>query len=174
MNIIVAKCLNGGIGYEGKLPWHFRSDLRRFAELTKGQSNNAIVMGRKTWESLPLHPLPGRDNYVLSTTLKSEKATVFHSIEALMNCLELKNYDEIWIIGGTSVYEAFMEKANKLYVTEICENYCCDAFFPSIPDTFVLDSSIEKWTAVGSGSAGHKECDKIKGVLLKYNIYTRT
>ncbi len=61
MNIIVAKCLNGGIGYKNKLPWGFRSDLRRFAKLTKGQGNNAIIMGRKTWESLPLRLLLRRD-----------------------------------------------------------------------------------------------------------------
>ena len=173
MNIIVAKGLNGGIGYKGKLPWRFRTDLRRFAELTRGRGNNAVVMGRKTWESLPLHPLPGRDNYVLSATLESDQAYVFSSIETMTDYLKSKNYDEVWIIGGTSVYEAFMERVDKLYVTEIQKGYCCDTFFPPIPDAFVLDSSVEKWTST-SGSSSYGGCDKAEGVLLIYAVYIKT
>ena len=165
MNIIVAKCLNGGIGYKNKLPWGFRSDLRRFAELTKGQGNNAIIMGRKTWESLPLRPLSGRDNYVLSTTLRSDKAAVFPSVETLMSHLQDKDYDDIWVIGGAAVYEALMDETDKLYVTEIQNSYCCDTFFPSIPDAFTLESSVERWTTADS---------KTEDVLLRYAVYTRT
>ena len=65
-NIIVAMCDNNGIGYKNSLPWKNSEDLKRFAKLTKGNGNNAIVMGRKTWESLPYKPLKGRYNIVIS------------------------------------------------------------------------------------------------------------
>ncbi len=68
-NIIAARCLSGGIGFNGKLPWRCKSDLREFSKLTKGNGNNAVVMGRKTWESLP-NALKDRTNIILSN--KSE------------------------------------------------------------------------------------------------------
>lgn len=158
MNIIVAKCSNGGIGYKGELPWHFQDDLKYFAKQTRGKGNNAVVMGRKTWESIPRKPLSGRDNYVLSTTLKTKYAEVFDSCDMLISHLLTKKYDTVWIIGGSSVYKAFMNYVDKLYITEICKDYCCDVFFPDIPDNFVLSNSEEQITP--------------ENILLKYTIYT--
>ena len=67
-NIIVACDLEDGIGKDNKLPWNFPEDLKRFSQLTRGKGNNAVVMGKNTWESLPKKPLPKRDNLILSTS----------------------------------------------------------------------------------------------------------
>ena len=66
-NLIVACANNYGIGYNGELPWHIPNDLKRFSKLTKGKGNNAVIMGRKTWDSLPVKPLPNRVNIILTS-----------------------------------------------------------------------------------------------------------
>lgn len=138
MNIIVACCSNQGIGKENSLPWHFKSDLKYFAKVTKGDGNNAIVMGKNTWLSLPRKPLPKRDNLILSKTLKENNC--FESIDDLKTHIKTKNYDEIWIIGGSQIYNQFIKEqcVKRIYITHIERNYNCDTFFPKIPDDFLL------------------------------------
>ena len=135
MNIIVAKCLNGGIGYNNKIPWHCKEDLKLFSKLTKGNGNNAIVLGKNTWLSLPKRLLPGIDNYVLSTTLTGPD--IFPNVIKLKEHLEKKNYDDIWIIGGEKLYNYFLntKEVKKIYLTTINKYYTCDVFF-SINPTF--------------------------------------
>ena len=72
-NIIVAICENNGIGYNNSLPWNIKEDLKIFSKLTRGNNNNAIIMGRNTFESLPNNFLPKRDNLVLSESLKIDE-----------------------------------------------------------------------------------------------------
>lgn len=140
MNIIVAHCNNYGIGKDNNLPWHFKTDLRYFSKKTKGDGNNAILMGKNTWLSLPRRPLPNRDNFVLSTTLNIDNC--FKSINEAKEYFNNHNYDEIWIIGGSSIYEQFIndQDVKKIYVSEIKKEYECDTFFPKFSDDYVLSS----------------------------------
>ena len=73
--LIVAHCKNYGIGLNNELPWRIPSDLKRFMTLTLDGNNNAVVMGKNTWESLPKKPLKGRDNLILSSTMEMDKET---------------------------------------------------------------------------------------------------
>ena len=131
-NIIVATTSDGGIGYKNKLPWpHNSEDMKRFAKLTKGSGNNAIVMGRKTWESLPRGALPGRVNIVMSRTLeKIEGGLVFRSVEEVMKHCEERSYEKVWVIGGAEIYKIFLEKKiiQEIHKTIIPGEYECDCY----------------------------------------------
>ena len=131
-NIIVATTSDGGIGYKNQLPWpHNSEDMKRFAKITKGSGNNAIVMGRKTWESLPRGALPGRDNIVMSRTLeKIEGGVVLRSIEEVMKYCEERKYEKVWVIGGAEIYKIFLEKkiVREIDKTIIPGEYVCDCY----------------------------------------------
>ena len=140
-NIIVAYDLNQGIGKNNRLPWHFSEDLKRFSKLTRGEGKNAIIMGKNTWESIPKKPLPKRDNLILSTTLSINEGSpqntyikTFTNIAMLDKFCEDQNYETVWIIGGSKIYEQFLThpKLNKIYVTFINKKYDCDVKFPDI------------------------------------------
>ena len=141
MKIIAAVCnshnilkhsyqiFGGGIGINNRLPWKISKDMQYFKEITIGSGKNAVVMGRKTWESLP-KALPKRDNLVLSTTVNSAKnMTRFLCIDDLERHIEKKKYDDVWIIGGSSIYEQFYNKVSQMYITNIDKYYTCDSFF---------------------------------------------
>ena len=126
-NIIVACDLEGGIGRDNKLPWNIPSDLKHFSQLTRGKGNNAVVMGKNTWESLPKKPLPKRDNLILSTTLdleigepKNNYVKTFSDIMSLDKFCEKQKYDTVWIIGGSNVYEQFLEhvRLKQIYLSD--------------------------------------------------------
>jgi len=148
-HLIVAVCKNNGIGINGNLPWRIKEDLAYFSKLTKGKGNgnNAVVMGRNTYDSLPKHYLDKRDNFIISSTLfmdeetsGGEKIKTFKTIIELINYLQdisvnfnfdSKKYDDIWIIGGSSIYDQFIEMGliDKCYITYINKEYSCDTFF---------------------------------------------
>lgn len=131
INIIVAAGTDNAIGRAGDLIWHISADLKRFKALTMG---NAIIMGRKTWLSLPKGALPGRRNIVLSSNpaFPAIGADVFTS---LIDALEAaKTEPGIFIIGGGEVYRQALPFAQNIYLTRIddnCDN--ADAFFPELP-----------------------------------------
>lgn len=130
ISIIVAINKNNGIGMNNELLYWLPNDLKRFKALTTGHT---IIMGRKTFESLPKGALPNRRNIVLTRQegLTFEGAESFGNLKkALENC---KNDDEVFIIGGASLYHEAIAIADKLYITEIndCEKEA-DAFFPEI------------------------------------------
>ena len=159
-NLIVAMCKNNGIGYKGKLPWSIKEDMKQFSQITKGDGNNAVIMGHNTWESLPLvngkqRGLTSRDNFILSYSMtqenfntdfelnggnchnKSNIPKVFNSIQMLddyFNNNDNNNYEDIWVIGGSQIYSQFLEanKINKCYVTYIDKQFECDTFFPML------------------------------------------
>ena len=141
--LVVARAKNGVIGRDGGLPWRLRSDLQRFKSVTFGKP---CIMGRKTWESLPLQPLPGRLNLVLTRdgSFEALGAVVVQSLsEALSMAREQAaedGVDEICIIGGTALFEATLPKAKRLYLTEVDVEPEGDALFPA------LDES--QWTEV--------------------------
>ena len=132
ISIIVAVSDDWGIGKDNELLWHISEDLKRFKRLTLGKT---VIMGKKTWESLPVRPLPGRKNIVL-TDVPNEQIdgaiTVYSIEEALNNC---PADEEVFIIGGGSVYNQFMPLANRLYITHVHKNTPADIFFPPIDPT---------------------------------------
>jgi len=129
ISIIVAVSEDWGIGKDNELLWHISEDLKRFKKLTTG---NAIIMGKKTWESLPRRPLPGRKNIVLTDNPKEtiEGAVTAYSIEdGLSKC---DKNEEIFIIGGGSIYRQFMPLADRLYITHVHKKAPADIYFPEI------------------------------------------
>jgi len=131
IKLICAISKNNVIGNENKLPWNIPEDLKRFKELT---SNNWIVMGRKTFDSIG-RPLPNRTNIVLSENknLKIDSAEVFNSPKEVIEYYK-SNSDQkdLFIIGGTYIYELFLEYCEYLFITHVDKKYSGDAFFPKI------------------------------------------
>ena len=95
IHLICAQDENGGIGQDGKLPWHISEDLKNFKALTV---NSTIIMGRKTWDSLPIKPLPNRKNIILSRTKRCNEIT-YSSFEECMHKIKKQDLDKIFIIG---------------------------------------------------------------------------
>ena len=148
MKLIVAFCKNRGIGFKNTMPWHMRNDFVNFKKLTVGNGNNAVIMGRKTWLSIPLknRPLPKRENIVLSKNTavnfnRSPHWTTFtQSLESAANYCKQKKIDDVWLIGGESIYKESLNKnlVNEIYITKIDDDFECDTFFPDIPEDFAL------------------------------------
>ena len=132
LSIIVALAENGVIGRDGDLPWHLSADLQRFKRVTMG---HAIVMGRKTWESIG-RPLPGRTSIVISRQAEydpgHEKVLVATNLdEALAQARNLPNpRDEAFVIGGARIYEMCLPRAQRLLVTRVHADVAGDVSFP--------------------------------------------
>jgi dihydrofolate reductase/thymidylate synthase len=148
--IVAALDQERGIGKEGTLPWNIPEDLNYFHELTKRRDNsahiNAVIMGRKTWESLPVaeRPLEGRINVVMTRSpnyVFPEGVIQAHSwSEALERVEKIEQLAKIFVIGGGQVYKEAIEDFNcvRLYLTHIHSNFNCDIFFPEYETTFQL------------------------------------
>jgi dihydrofolate reductase len=136
---IVAVSLNGVIGKNGDLPWRIPGELKWFKKITMG---HIIVMGRKTWDSLP-GVLPGRENWVLSSkSIEHEGIQVFKKFEEVIKAAGNRT---IFIIGGGQVYSSLLEKCNELYVTEVQQVIKDgDAFFPTFKDGFSAVETLEE------------------------------
>jgi len=115
IHLIWAQDSNGGIGRDGKLPWYISEDLKNFKNLT---IDSPIIMGRKTWDSLPIKPLPKRRNIVLSRSNQNEVET-YESYDDCMNALQKDSIDRIFVIGGRSIYKLFFHDADFLHLTKI-------------------------------------------------------
>lgn len=139
--LVVARARNGVIGNKGDLPWRLRSDLQRFKAITVGKP---CLMGRKTWESLPLKPLPGRLNIVLTRDESYESdgmskgalvcATLDEAIEIGRETAEDDGVEEICIIGGTALFEMALPRAQRLYITEVDAEPRGDVLFPAFDE----------------------------------------
>lgn len=135
--LVVARGRNGVIGREGDLPWRLRSDLQRFKAVTIGKP---CIMGRKTWDSLPLRPLPGRLNLVLTRdeSFEAKGAVVVSRLdEALEMAREQADddgADEVCVIGGAGLFEAALPRARRLYVTEVEAEPKGDVRFPKFDE----------------------------------------
>ena len=134
---IVAISENYVIGKDGDLPWRISEDLKWFKKITLGHT---LLMGRKTWESLP-GPLPKRENWVLSSTLKDQPSIkVFPKLE---KALEAAHNRELFIIGGGELYRQTLPMCEELYISEVhreIENG--DAFFPPFKDHFEIEEKL--------------------------------
>ena len=142
ISIIVAIAENYAIGKKGDLLCHLPADLKHFKEITSGKT---VLMGERTFYSLPKHPLPNRRNIVL-TDVKGktfEGAEAVYSLEEL--CAKVQGEEEAFVIGGGMVYRQMMPKADKLYITHIHHSWeDADTFFPEIKeDEWKLISSEE-------------------------------
>ena len=156
--LVVARARNGVIGKDGGLPWRLRSDLQRFKAVTIGKP---CIMGRKTWESLPLRPLPGRLNVVLTRDEgwgedgQAKGAlvcrTLDEAIEIAREQAQDDGVDEICVIGGAGLFEAALPRAKRLYVTEVEAEPEGDVLFPAFDEA--------AWTEVSSEAhpAGEKD-----------------
>jgi dihydrofolate reductase len=133
--MIWAQTVTGVIGGEGDIPWHIPGEQRRFKELTMG---GTVIMGRKTWESLParVRPLPGRDNIVVtrSADFSAPGARVAHSVD---EALELADpTKQAWCIGGGQLYAQLIDVASRLEVTEVDAAFPGDAYAPPIGEAW--------------------------------------
>lgn len=129
ISIIVAIAKNNAIGKNNELLWHLSEDLKRFKKLTTGHT---IVMGKKTFESLPTRPLPNRRSIVISDISgeKIDGCEMAYSIEEAIEKCDPDN--ENFIIGGGSIYRQFLPFAQKLYITHVFKDFEADVFFPEI------------------------------------------
>lgn len=131
ISAVVAASENDVIGRDGGLPWHVSSDLKLFKEITIGKP---IIMGRRTWDSLPRKPLPGRRNIVISrqTDFSADGAELAHSVdEALALCA---GETEVSIIGGGQVYAAALDRTTRIYLTRVHMEVEGDTFLPALKD----------------------------------------
>ena len=135
LTIIAAASINNVIGYNNKLIWNIPNDLKRFKELTLGHT---VIMGRKTFESLP-NPLPKRRNIVV-TRNKDYSPNGIEVTTKIEDAIDLcKNDPQPFIIGGGEIYSQTIKIVDRIELTRVCENYEGDAFFPDIPlDKFKL------------------------------------
>ena len=132
MNAIVAVDSNWAIGNKGQLLISIPADMKMFRQETTGK---VIVLGRKTIETFPnARPLPNRVNIVMSSNMdyKVDGATVVHSVEELLEELKQYNTEDVYIIGGDSVYKQMIDYCDTVHVTKIDREYEADAFFPNL------------------------------------------
>lgn len=160
VKLIWAEDRNKGIGNNGQLLWHIPEDLKFFKSITQDKT---IVMGRKTYESLPIKPLPNRINVVLSS---GASLIPNHQNLCTVNSVEevLEKHNDSWVIGGGLIYELFLPYATEAYITEV--DYCApkvDTFAPSIEQVnryLKMDNEGEWITSV-------------KGLRFRINHYTK-
>lgn len=156
--LVVAHAANGVIGRNGELPWRLPTDLKRFRELTTG---HAVVMGRRTWESLPdrFRPLPDRRNVVLSSnpSYAAEGAEVFGDLESALAACP----GDCFVIGGGITYEQALAVADRVYATRVDAEVDGDTFFPALPEA--------EWRCVEE-SERHTE----NGHAFTFRLYERS
>ena len=179
LKLIVATCQDNGIGKDNNLPWRLKSELAYFARLTKTtrdfSKQNAVLMGRRTWQSIParVRPLRNRLNIVLSSADQTEISDSpdvlvcrsFTEAVKLVDSLSDK-LESCWVIGGSSVYEEAMRnvRLEKLYITRILKDFECDTFLPEI--------NLDKWKITEDKDVS-TELQEEAGVQFKYEIYQR-
>ena len=153
IHLIWAQNANGGIGKDGTLPWHISEDLKNFKRLTSGST---IVMGRNTWESLPVRPLPERRNIVLSSK-EVPDVECYTSVGECIKILYGDGIEKLFVIGGTTVYRNFIHRADELHITHVEGSIeGVDTYFPvtiqKIQQEFEL---IEEWTLSDNAVYSH-------------------
>ena len=145
ISIIVAVAENYAIGKKGDLLCHMPADLKHFKTITSGHT---VMMGERTFLSLPKHPLPNRRNIVLTDVAGKtfEGAETVYSIDEMVNCIN--GDEEAFVIGGGMVYRQMMERADKLYITHIHHSWPdADTFFPEIDPAVWKQLSAERHSA---------------------------
>uniref|UniRef100_A0AB39AJV3 dihydrofolate reductase n=1 Tax=Vibrio phage P018-4 TaxID=3229728 RepID=A0AB39AJV3_9CAUD len=138
IKMILASTKDGGIGLDNKLPFHCPEDLKYFKEQTEGE---IVVMGRKTFDSLPFeHGLPNRENIILTSLFKPNtrcNETIYTNIQELLD--HYKNSGDLWVIGGKSLYEQLFNFVSEVHHTVIKGEHKCDTFI----DTSMWEDDID-------------------------------
>lgn len=143
---IVATDKNNGIGKDGQLPWKLKKDMEFFKYTTMEANDfdkkNMVIMGRKTWESIPkkYRPLEERVNVILTQdkSYKADGADICYSLGEALKKAELNDeIDMVFIIGGAQVFELGLPVSDGLYITKIDHEYDCDTFFPELPEDYL-------------------------------------
>ncbi|XP_023199852.1 dihydrofolate reductase isoform X1 [Xiphophorus maculatus] len=180
LNGIVAVCPNLGIGKDGNLPWHpirLSNEFAHFRKMTATPSiagrKNVVVMGRKTWFSIPEknRPLKGRINIVLSREYKVPPAGAHYLASDFSSALTLvdtelaEQADQVWVIGGSSLYKELMESpgTRRLFVTQVLQQFDCDTFLPEIVP--------EKYQLLPEFPGVPKELQEENGIQYRFEVY---
>ena len=150
LTLVVAISKNRVIGRDGDLPWRLPNDLKHFKQVTMGKS---IIMGRKTWESLYVKPLPGRSNIVVTRNASylAEGAEMSDSLESALTLAE--GEDEAMIIGGAELFAAAIDTSERLHLTEVHAEIEGDTFFPDFDRSLWREISREAHDAEGDAPA---------------------
>ncbi|GHU05623.1 dihydrofolate reductase [Betaproteobacteria bacterium] len=160
LSLIAALARNRVIGQDNQLLWHLPGDMRHFREMTRGKP---VIMGRKTWESLPekFRPLPGRLNVVVSRN-SDYSAPGAMLADSLVSAIEKAGSDnELFVIGGAELYRQALPLAGRLYLTEIAAEFSGDAYFPEVrPD---------EW-----GEVSRSQPEEEAGLVYAFVVYQRT
>ncbi|MEN9842661.1 MAG: hypothetical protein RLZZ612_490 [Pseudomonadota bacterium] len=139
LNLIYARARNGVIGAHKQLPWHLPEDLAHFKRLTLG---HPVLMGRKTWDSLPprFRPLPGRVNAVLTRNENFNETGVqrFHDLREALTFFQ--DQAEVWVIGGAEIYALALPYAQRVVATEIDADFEGDAYAPTLGPQWQVQS----------------------------------
>ena len=158
ISIIAAVADNYAVGNLNKLPWHLPADLKHFRQLTTGYT---IVMGKRTFESLPNGPLPNRKNIVLTSIMSEGVNEGYFEADSLEDVLYLCEHEEkVFIIGGPSVYRQTIDKADSMYITWIHSEFVADAFFPDI--------NFDEWIEVSREDFEADEVNKFSYSFVEY------
>lgn len=149
VQLIYARAANGVIGHRNAMPWHLPEDLAHFKALTDG---HAVVMGRKTWDSLPerFRPLPGRCNIVVTrqTDWHAPGALCAHSLADAL-ALAAQHSAEVWVMGGAQIYAQALPLADAVEVTEIGQDFEGDAYAPILGNEWIAASRAEGVSRTG-------------------------
>ncbi|MCR6107851.1 dihydrofolate reductase [Salipaludibacillus agaradhaerens] len=139
------------LGKNGKMPWHLPAELQYFKRVTSG---HPVLMGRKTFESIG-RPLPNRRNIVLTRneSFTAEGVEVFHHIEDVKPLM--KEQEEFFVIGGATLYETLLDKADRLYITKIHASFEGDTFFPKFDEAEWKEVSRQKGTVDEKNPLAH-------------------
>ncbi len=148
-SIVVAVDRNRGIGKNNALPWHLPGDMKHFKQITSRAADgkrNAVVMGRKTWDSLPpkFRPLPGRLNIVLTRQanfdLGAGDCKIARSLDEALSLCDGEDLSDVFVIGGAELYSAALAHVllKRVYLTEIQADFDCDVFFPKYDENLSL------------------------------------
>ena len=154
VSIILAIDNKWGIGKWGKLPWKLSQDMQYFKEMTSitlsSKKKNVVLMGRKTWESIPekYRPLPWRENVILTRDPNfTAPVPIYHSLKEAIETLSLReDIETIFIIWGATIYNEAVswDIGDKIYLTKVLWDFDCDAFFTGVPGNYRLDGISEK------------------------------
>jgi dihydrofolate reductase len=151
ISFVVAVARNGVIGRNGGLPWHISTDLKRFKAMTM---DKPLIMGRKTWESLPKKPLPGRVNIVI-TRQKNYRAEGALVVTDVPSALEAAGEaEEICVIGGGEIFDMFLPQTDRIYLTEVDLEVEGDTFFPPLDPAQWTETAREIHPRGANDSAG--------------------
>ncbi|HTK79721.1 MAG TPA: dihydrofolate reductase [Rhizomicrobium sp.] len=153
LSLVIAMADNGAIGQHGKIPWHISADMQHFKAVTMGKP---CIMGRKTWDSLPKKPLPGRKNIVVTrdSALHADGAVFAHSLDDAISLAEGDSPKEIAIIGGADIYKAALPRADRVYLTEVHETFDGDVFIPAFNALEWKETSREDHPSSKTGGPG--------------------